>query len=521
MQRVISIWLPFWSTDRLERRTDGGVRLHDPAAQPLAVIDKGPGGKRLAGLNRSARDVGLREGMLVTDACALLPSLKTAPLNRSAERQELKRLASACNRFSPWTAPDEPDGLWIEATGLAHLFGGEEALLQRLLTCLHRLGFAARGAMAGTAGAAWALARYSETPSIVVPPGEERHALTSLPVKALRIDADSAALLTRLGLKTIGQLLQIPRASLRARLGKTITCRLDQALGANGEVLSPLMPEPVYAARLEFADPLTVFKGLEQTAAILIDSVTAKLKTDGKSARRFSLALFDTQNGKTEIAFQMTRASAEPKHISRVLKEKLATLEGRFDPSLGFDAVALYALSAEPLVNRQTDILSNAADSTNDPEKVAQFLDRVTARLGETAVTRFEFAESYWPERASVHVPVSAPLSRRGSALPSPITQLRPLKLLPCPEPIEVIALVPDYPPRRFTWRRRGHLVARGEGPERISPEWWEDEEGRGTPQARDYYIVEDERGQRFWFFREGIYGASEKQRWFMHGLFP
>ncbi len=518
MQRVISIWLPYWRTDRLEAQEDGGVGLHDPSPKPLAVIAKGKGGKRIVGLNRAARGAGLRTGMLITDACAMLPSLAAVPHEPEAEWRELKRLAAACNRFSPWVAPDEPDGLWIEATGLAHLFGGEEALLDRILHSLYSLGFAAEGAMASMAGAAWGLARFSKTPAVVVPPGEEAHALAALPIKALRIGAEGAALLERLGLKTIRQLLQIPRASLRARLGKAITCRLDQALGREGEALSPLMPEPVYAARLEFADPLTAFEGLEQTAAILIDSVTVQLKADGKGARRFTFSLFDTQNGKSEVRFQMARPSAEAKHIGRILKEKLSALEGRFDPSLGFDAVALYALGAEPLVGRQADILDSAANGGNAKEQIAQFLDRVTARLGEKAVTRFAFAESHWPERASLHVPASASAQPCASAVPLPLTLPRPLMLLPHPEPVEVIVRVPDYPPRQFTWRRCRHKVERAEGPERISPEWWED--GK-VPPARDYYVVEDERGQRFWLYREGIYGNSEKQRWFVHGLFP
>jgi protein ImuB len=518
MRRVVSVWLPFWRTDRLEERAKGGVKLLDPAAKPLAVIAKAKGGKRIVGLNQPAWQTGLRTGMLLTDACALLPSLAAVTHDPQAERRALKRLASACNRFSPWVAPDEPDGLWIEATGLAHLFGGEEAMLDRILHHIHALGFTAQGAMASTAGAAWGLARFCKTPSLVAAPGEEAHALAGLPVKALRIDADSATLLDRLGLKTVRQLLQIPRASLRARLGKAITCRLDQALGHEGEALSPLMPEPVYAARLEFADPLTAFGGLEQTAAMLIDSVTGSLKTDGKGARRFNLMLFDTQNGKAEIRFQMARPSAEPKHIARVLKEKLPALEGRFDPNLGFDAVALYALSAEPLLSRQTDSLGHGLDDGDGREKIAQFLDRVTARLGETSVTRFAFAESYWPERASTHVPAMASTPARASAAPAPLSLPRPLMLLPRPEPITVIALVPDYPPRKFVWRRCHHAIARAEGPERISPEWWE--AGR-VPPARDYYVVEDEQGQRFWLYREGVYGGRENQRWFMHGLLP
>ena len=554
MPRVISIWLPFWRTDRLER-LGGGVKLHEPV--PLAVIAKGKGGKRLLALNASAAEAGLRPGMLLTDACAILPSLVAAAHDGQAEHQELKQLAASCNRFSPWTAPDEPDGFWIEATGLAHLFGDEEPLLRAILSYLHGLGFAARCAIAGTAGAAWGLARYSNVVSTIVPPGEEARAIARLPVKALRIDADSVALLNRLGLKTVGQILKIPRASLRSRLGKAITCRLDQALGREGEALSPLMPEPAYAARLEFIDPLTAMEGLAQTACILIDSVAEKLKADGKGARRFALALFDTQNGRVEVNVRMARPSAEPKHIGRVFKEKLAALEGRFDPTLGFDAVALYAMRAEPLQNRQTELLESVAADSGDGERIAQFLDRVTARLGEKAVTRFAFEASHWPERAASHAPAGA-LPRtlagvRAQALAQGVTGARgaasgpdakgamrqsrsssasatvaaapalcaprPLMLLPRPEPIAVIAVVPDYPPYKFVWRRCHHKVAKAEGPERISPEWWSGE--AKVPTARDYYRVEDEKGQRFWLYREQASGADEAQRWFMHGLFP
>lgn len=513
MARVISIWLPFWKTDRLERR-GGGIKLHEPL--PLALIAKGKGGKRLIALNAGAKEAGLRRGMLLTDACAMLPQLTTVLHDPAAERRDLKQLAAACNRFSPWTAPDEPDGLWIEATGLAHLFGGEQPLLLAILSYLHGLGFAARGAIAGTAGAAWGLARYSKAVSTIVSPGEEAGALARLPVKALRIDMDSAALLNRLGLKTVGQILTIPRASLRARLGKAITCRLDQALGREGEALSPLMPEPVYAARLEFVDPLTAMEGLAQTALILVDSVAEKLKADGKGARRFSLALFDTQNGRTEMSVRMARPSAEPKHIGRVFKEKLAALEGRFDPTLGFDAAALYAMRAEPLQNRQTDLLESVSDTGDSGERLAQFLDRVTARLGEKAATRFAFEESHWPERAASHMPASA--AAQTSAAPA-LSVPRPLMLLPRPEPINVIAVVPDYPPSKFVWRRCHHKIAKAEGPERISPEWWSGEQK--IPAARDYCRVEDERGQRFWLYRERIYDKPQEQRWFMHGLFP
>jgi protein ImuB len=100
----------------------------------------------------------------------------------------------------------------------------------------------------------------------------------------------------------------------------------------------------------------------------------------------------------------------------------------------------------------------------------------------------------------------------------------RPSFLLSAPEPIAVIAEVPEGPPARFTWRRVERRVARAQGPERIAPEWWR-EIGRGTDtkmgRTRDYYRLEDEGGTGYWVFREGLYGRDEEQpAWFLHGLF-
>jgi protein ImuB len=118
-----------------------------------------------------------------------------------------------------------------------------------------------------------------------------------------------------------------------------------------------------------------------------------------------------------------------------------------------------------------------------------------------------EAQRAAWPARATAEPP------------------LRPLRMLASPEPIDVpLATVPDGPPRRFTWRRATHEVARVEGPERIAMEWWRAEGGRLT---RDYFRVEDEAGRRFWLYRDGLYdecvdeaGEPVPPKWFMHGLF-
>lgn len=95
----------------------------------------------------------------------------------------------------------------------------------------------------------------------------------------------------------------------------------------------------------------------------------------------------------------------------------------------------------------------------------------------------------------------------------------RPLRLFAHPEPVEVMAEVPEGPPLRFRWRRVMHEVARAEGPERIAPEWWRQEDSARS--TRDYFRVEDAEGRRYWLFREGLYGReTASPLWYVHGLF-
>jgi protein ImuB len=91
---------------------------------------------------------------------------------------------------------------------------------------------------------------------------------------------------------------------------------------------------------------------------------------------------------------------------------------------------------------------------------------------------------------------------------------------LSAPEPIRVVAEVPEGPPARFIWRRVERRVVRFQGPQRIAPEWWR-EIGTKTSRTRDYYRIEDEGGTGYWVYREGLYGRDEEPpTWFLHGLF-
>jgi protein ImuB len=321
-----------------------GTRLDKAGPNAFAITETGKGGRRLVAVNQAAEAAGVLSGMAMTDVHAILPSLKTVPALPREETNDLKKLAAWCRRYTPWTAPFGIDTIALDVTGACHLLGGEEALLDDLCGRLEQFGLTARTAMAGAWGAAWALAHYGTANGVVVPCGEEKRYIASLPVQGLRLDEAECALLKRLGLGTIGQLFDLPRQALRARLGVRILLRLDQALGEQSEPLSPLQPETIYATRRNFAEPISTLDSILYVAEHLVQDVTAQLKGVGKGARRFALAFYDTQGGVFEIAVALARPNHQASHVLRLFQEKFTRFESRFDETLAFDAASLCPL---------------------------------------------------------------------------------------------------------------------------------------------------------------------------------
>ncbi|MGZ3275929.1 MAG: Y-family DNA polymerase [Caulobacteraceae bacterium] len=537
MRRVVSVWLPDWPITVWRRSR---TRCASPSAepqpgvleaedQPFALVDRTGRGVVLHAVDRVARDrFGLRPGQSHADARAIAPGLVSASAEPEEERRALKALALWFERFSPLVAvdaglPEETscgqEGLLIDMTGGAHLFGGEAALLEEMLRRLEAAGVPARAAMADTPGAAFALARWSGLPTAIAPPGKTREALADLPVEALRLDDDAVRLLARFGLQRIGDLYGLPRAGLarrfRSDLGLALVRRLDQALGAEAEPLKPERPAADYRVWQAFAEPLLEAEGVAWALPALAQALCAQLEQDGQGARQLALDAFRTDGRVVRLAAGLSAPSRTPAHLLRLLKEK--GIEA-LDLGFGADALMLSALVAEPLSGRQGELEGDPRLAGSDA--IAGLIDRLQARLGEGAVTRPEGVESHLPERSERRAPAGpAP----PPSAPPPLRP-RPLLLLDPPEPVEAIAELPDAAPSRFTWRRVGHRVAKAQGPERLSPEWWRPEASLGprAAQTRDYYAVEDEAGRRYWLFREGLYdrieGEGELPRWWIQG---
>jgi protein ImuB len=334
-------------------------------------------------------------------------------------------------------------------------------------------------------------------------------------VRALRIDERRAASLDVLGLKTIGQLDELPRPQLRARFGTTLCTRLDQAFGLEREALASLQYETVYAERVDFAEPISTLPAIELALAKLVDRLAPALHCDGKGTRHLTLSLFDTRGESTDLDLALARPSQDAAHILRLFKERFTALEGKFARDVSFDAAALHAGRIEALSSAQSKLIGDGAG--DDVPDLGPFLDRLRARLGEGAVRKLAFRQSHAPERAAGSAPILRSVLRRLRKSRTP----RPFLILPKPEEITATAELPDYPPRRFTWRRVPYRVVKAEGPEQISGEWWRRGSDRDTP-IRDYYAVEVESGRRLWIFREGVFsGDARPPRWFVHGFLP
>ncbi|MXQ14330.1 DNA polymerase Y family protein [Microvirga makkahensis] len=498
MRRVVSLYLPTWPTDRIRRRT-GEPPRHEPLVTAHVV-----GSRRVVrAACAAAQDIGLYSGMALAQAQALVPNLHVAEATPEEDDASLRELARWAINYSPVVSPDPPDGLWIDIAGVAHLFGSEEELLRDLTSRLTRQGIAAKAAVADAPGTAWAVTRYGA--GGVVPTGRAVDAVAPLSIRALRLPVDKLGTLHRLGIERIGQLAAMPRAPLVRRFGRDVALRLDQAMGHSFEPITPLVPKETPTAALAFAEPIGRLEDLTSVVLRLAKDLCRQLECRGEGARRLDLLCQRVDQKSACLRVGTAKANRDAVHLARLFDERLQTI----DPGFGIEEIVLVASKVEPLTERQTQA-QGMGDEAGEAD-MSQLVDRLGARIGMRNVYRLAPVQSLVPERMARRIPALAPPT--GSVWPENLP--RPPRLLDPPEPVVATALLPDHPPRFFIWRNVKHNVAKADGPERITPEWWNGDKGSA---ARDYYRVETEQGGRFWIFRDAP--TAEGGRWWMHGFF-
>ena len=467
------------------------------------LVTKVDNALRLSAVDRKATALGLAIGQPLANARAMLPELKVVTANDPADLKLLTQIADWCDHFTPFVALDGPRRLLLDVTGVAHLFGGEQAMLDRIRISLLAQGFALRGALAGTGVAARALARYRD--GSVVAPGEEEQAMRPLPVEALGLDAVTTHALRRAGLKKVGQVASRKRSELVARLGAATLAILDEALGNVATPITPRKSPPDYWQEQVFAEPIATEDVIHATLNSLTIALTKTLEQHGQGARRLEAMFFRADGAVRHIAIEMGAPTRDPAMIDRLFREKLAKLSDPLDPGFGFDLIRLCAIRIE---NLETEIIT-FQDTARNEREISFLVDRLAARFGSQRILVFQPHDTHVPEEAWVTVP--AQHVQLSKLLWKKIRKVkeaprRPLRLFARSEPLDFTTA------QHFSWRKAQRVVSQCEGPERIAMEWWRDESPQPT---RDYFRMEDSEGRRYWLYRN-----DATSQWFLHGAF-
>ena len=458
--------------------------------------------------------------MTLAQARALCPGLVHAAYQPAQDERALCALARWMMRYSPVVSPAPPDGVYVDVGGTERVHGGLRPLLTRVANAMQRMGITARLAIAPTPGAAWAVASAGggDEGRVVTPEGLTE-ALSPLPVDALRLDADTSAVLSQLGVRTIAQLMELPREMLPARFGDKLLRRLDAALGRIPDPLTPLAHGFTIEAAMEFDGEVSSLEALSQVFTHLVRQIVARLARHGCGARQIRVEFRRAYAPPILKLVRLSRPSRDPVGIFNLLRCSFETVES----DDGFTAIRLTVPVFERLAEEQSLLLGQA--ERDGETELARLIERLHARLGDGSVEAAELVESHLPERACRYVDaVGDRLATRRATARKAGTDTdpadthkpcapRPLRLLPTPVEVGVIVAPSEDRegrPVSFTHHREVHPLTYALGPERIAGPWWE-----GRDKTRDYFEVEDETGRRFWLFR-----VIQTSKWYLHGAF-
>ena len=525
MQRILCVYLPDWPIQRRMVAASEGLALvltaHDPRR-----------GLRVVACSPSACQQGVRIGMPLAEATSLARkpvfNRGTSPPHpltferhdSQADCAALEELAEWCEQFSPLVgleASEQPSSLLLEVTGLAALFGDEEALAQRVVTSFQQWGYSVRVAIADCIGAAWAVSHFDSPRKTVIsgntidiiPAGvnRARQALAPLPLAALRLADETIGLLHDLGIARIEQVLRLPRASLAARFGNSLAKRLDQAFGSLAEIIVARRPVPGFHAQWSLEHPTHRRDVIEQVLLQLVERIALLLDAQGWGAIELECQLRSCSNqvDPTPLKIALFQPTCKASHLAELVQLQLErmTLPGRIT------AVSVEATTTAPLEVRQRELFADSYSQIRS--QLTVLANRLGSRLGEKRIMRVRLRAEAQPERASRYLPLTG-REKWSSAgkVDLPASAARPLKLFSPPLQLNVIAVAPDGPPVQFRYESRQHHIVRNWGPERIETGWW-----RGRSVRRDYYRVETRSGLRFWLYRQ-----LDDGQWFLQGAF-
>ncbi|WP_417669199.1 Y-family DNA polymerase [Roseibium sp.] len=465
-------------------------------------------------LNEIAERSGIAREQSFADACALYPDLISDLADPLADQKFLAVLARWAERYCPIVSIDDRNGLLLDISGAAHLFGGEEGMVADLLARFERAAISARLGLADTPGAAWAVARFESKEhhtygphqsGRIVPQGQTEITLAPLPIAALRIDTGMANSLRRVGLSTIRDLVAVPRANLARRFGKTLLAQLDFALGHAREPVTPQKHVQHFTARKLLPEPIGLTADVLGITRQLLEEICETLEKAQRGARRLQLTAQRVDSHCERASIGLAYPMRDPARMTRLFAHSI----DKMDAGYGIECLSLEVTEHEPLTPQQTNHLKK--ENTED-QGFSDLISSIGNRIGFQYVQRYLPCESHIPEKSFITVPVADSTPANGWRIPAK----RPLTFFP-PEPI---AGKGATPPPSFRWRNMQLRIAYAEGPERIQPEWWQEAQAWQSG-LRDYWRVLTREGKRLWLFHTPQVPTHQKAAtWFVHGEF-
>jgi protein ImuB len=502
MTRVVSIYLPDLPTDRI-RRANPSI----PAEQAIAVIAKSGSKRWVSAVDGAAKKAGVHVGMQAAKAQALFRGLTMIDADAVADAASLERITFwALTQYSPIVAVDGHDGIVLDTEGADHLQGGEEPMVARIANHFRAKGLTARVAIADTWGAANACARAITRETVIVPRGETVTAVEKLPLSLLRLPDKIVGDLRTLGFKTIGELANTPRAPLTLRFGPEVGRRLDQMFGRTPEPIDPIRTDELIEVSRSFAEPIGAAETINKYVGRLVEQLVAELQKKGLGVRRTDLLVEKVDGTRQAIRAGTAKPARDVAWLTKLFKDRTEKIE----PGFGIEKLTLVAVMSEPLDEAQKSS-SLVEDEVMDLTPLIDIFGNRGQRVYRVAPVASDVPERSVQRIGAASDPVEAAWVNHWK---------RPVRLLARPEQVDVMALMPDHPPVWIMWRGKRRKVKNADGPERIFGEWWE----RTSEMAavRDYFVIEDEGGERLWIFRsgDGVDTETGSHKWFVHGIF-
>lgn len=505
---ILSVFLPNFSIEILKK-------THGELPDRLILVDEN---EIVVRCNESARKAGITMGAHLADARARCADVGVFPFQSAAEQRVLQQLTRWGYQFSPAIVTDKPPstedpkraerdprflGFNLDVTTTTSLLGGAEKILDTVSTELQHWGFSSRSAIAPTLGAAWALSRYGASAQHQATRTELNPQIASLPISALRLPHHILRSCAEVGIQSVADLLRLPRSALLSRFDSVVIMQLDAALGKREEPIAPQHPTRPAEFRFTFSQPVRDRAALKYALQILLPKFREEMLKQQKRPNTVGLRFIGTVAPHIERRVPLSLPTLETKHLERLLEKQidLAALHTEIETLL------LFAEHIESFRPEALTYLEEERRQAARSRSWALLRDRYRSTLGPDALCHLETSEESLPERSYRFVPTTN--GTPTSALPPPTE--RPSVLFPIPEPLRVLAVVPDSPPFSLQWREQQYRVRLGIGPERISPPWWKEQKSH---LARDYFQIQLETGTWLWIYREAGSGG-----WFLHGM--